>query len=104
VNEPKVGRAAFTVSVVLTLPLLYDASASCAAVIVLVPAPVIVTILDEIVATFGFDDMYVNAPDPFEDGSTRLNETSFLNVFVEIVASAPIVGVNLRVTSNTTLV
>jgi hypothetical protein len=92
VNAPKVGRIAFTVRVVLTPELLYVASGACVAVIVLVPAPTMVTVLDDTVATLVFDDEYVNAPELFEDGSTILNETSVPYVFVGIVASAPIVG------------
>ena len=56
------------------------------------PAPVIVTVFDETVATLVFDDSYVNAPELFEDGSIRLNDTSVPNVFVGMVARAPIVG------------
>jgi hypothetical protein len=92
VNAPKVGSAAFTVRVVLTLELLYVASAACVAVIVLVPAPTMVTVLDEIVATAVFEDEYVNAPVLFDDGAVRLNDASVPYVFVEIASSAPIVG------------
>jgi hypothetical protein len=82
----------FTVSVVLTLELLYSALLACVAVIVLVPAPTIVTVVDEIVATAVLDDENVNAPVLFDDGAVILNETSVPNVFVGIVLSGPIVG------------
>jgi hypothetical protein len=92
VNVPKVGSIAFTVSVVLTLALRYVPSLAWVAVIVLVPAPTIVTVLVEMVATFVLLDVYVNAPKLFEDGSTTLNDTSVPTVFVGMTARAPIVG------------
>jgi hypothetical protein len=60
---------------------------------VLVPAPTIVTVRDATVATLVFDDVYVNAPELFEDGSVRLNDTSVPNVFIGIMASEPMVGI-----------
>jgi hypothetical protein len=59
----------------------------------LVPGPTIVTVLVDMVATFVLLDEYVNAPLLFEDGSTRLNDTSVPTVFVGMAARAPIVGV-----------
>jgi hypothetical protein len=90
---PNIGSAAFTVRVVLTLPLVYDASAACVAVIVLVPAPTIVTVLVDMVATFVLLDEYVNAPLLFVVGAATLNDTSVPNVFVGMTARAPIVGI-----------
>jgi hypothetical protein len=92
VNVPRVGTIAFTVRVVLTLALRYVPSLAWVAVIVLVPGPTIVTVLVDMVATFGLLDEYVNAPLLFEDGLTRLNDISVPSIFVGMVASAPIVG------------
>jgi hypothetical protein len=59
----------------------------------LVPGPTIVTILVDMVATFGLLDEYVNAPLLFVVGAAILNDTSVSIVFVGMVARAPIVGV-----------
>jgi hypothetical protein len=92
VNVPSVGSIAFTVNVVLTLAGVYVLSPACVAVIVLVPAPTIVTVVDETVATAVLDDENVNAPVLFELGAVRLNDTSVPYVFVGIGSRAPIVG------------
>jgi hypothetical protein len=90
-NGPRAGTAGLTVKVVVTDEFAYCPLLACVAVIVLVPAPTIVTVRDAIVATLVFDDEYVNAPLLFDDGSVRVNELSPY-VFVGIVASGPMVG------------
>jgi hypothetical protein len=60
----------------------YVAFATCDAVIVIVPGASMVTTLPAIVATFVFDDEYVNATGLFELGSTNANVASITLVFV----------------------
>ncbi len=68
--------------VIVVVPEAYTVSWACDTVIVVVPKLTIVTTLPAIVATFVFDDVYVNATGLFELGSTNVNDTSITFDFV----------------------
>jgi hypothetical protein len=80
-DKDKDGSTLFTVSVAVVVADLYIADSAKETVIVVVPAPTIVAVLPEIVATLVFELVNVSAPELFVvTEEVRLNDGSIVNL------------------------